>query len=202
MKLPRITPIHPILMRNPFDDPDWIFEPKFDGFRGILYIDGDESCFRSKKDRPLIAFRELATKIRRELKVTSAIIDGEIAILNPNTGYSDFNALMRRKGPAVYMAFDLLWIGGNNLTAESLMECKQKLRALIREEGWARLVPYLADHGKKFMDQIVAAELEGMIAKQKMGVYTPQTRWMKIYNPNLKNERQQRAKRFGRFRNK
>ncbi len=202
MALPHIIPIDPILMRHAFDDPDWIFEPKFDGYRGVLYIDGNESYIRSKRNKPLRAFNDLAHKIRKELKVKAAIMDGEITVLDAKTGYSDFKALHSRKGTPVYMAFDLLWLGQRDLTALPLIERKKKLRSLTRAEGWIRFVQHITGQGQMFMDQIVAAGLEGMVAKEKNGIYAPRTNWMKIINPNIKEQRRARSKMFNRYRGK
>jgi bifunctional non-homologous end joining protein LigD len=138
MALPDIVPIDPILLRSPFDDPDWIYEPKWDGYRGLLYVDEAESYFRSKKNKPLAAFNSLSANARKELRTTSAIFDGEITVLNTATGYSDFDALHRHQGTPIYMAFDLLWHNGQDLRQLRLIERKQLLQPLTRPDGWIR----------------------------------------------------------------
>jgi ATP-dependent DNA ligase len=58
--LPRVSPMIPIEQPQPFNDPAWSFEPKYDGFRGLLYIDGDEATFYSKRGLLLRRFQESA----------------------------------------------------------------------------------------------------------------------------------------------
>jgi ATP-dependent DNA ligase len=200
LNLPRIAPIIPRLSKHPFDNPKCIYEPKFDGFRGILYIDNEESHFRSKHGNILNFYAGLAKKVRQELGVTAAILDGEIAVLDPKTGQADFNALHRHLALAVYMAFDLVWLGSQNLAHLKLTERKKLLRALIRQEGWIKFVDSVDGQGKLFMDQIVAAGVEGMVAKEKNGIYAKRTVWRKVLNPNLMEEKRRRARMFNKFR--
>ena len=60
--LPQVAPIIPILRSDPFDDPEWLFEPKFDGFRGTLYLDGNSATFVSKQRKELARFARLARR--------------------------------------------------------------------------------------------------------------------------------------------
>ena len=58
--LPLVQPIVPVLRGVPFDDPDWLFEPKYDGFRGLLYVSPRSCWFRSKRGTTMTRFQELA----------------------------------------------------------------------------------------------------------------------------------------------
>lgn len=109
---------------------------------------------------------------------------------------------MRREGTPVYMAFDLMWIGGQDLRPLKLMERKQLLRALTKDKGWIKSVEYVERDGKKFMDQIVAAGHEGMVAKKKNDTYSQSTRWEKVLNSDIMAQRRARSKLFNMFRNR
>jgi bifunctional non-homologous end joining protein LigD len=93
--LPVVSPIIPQLRRaGPFRDPAWVFELKVDGFRGMLYLDGQSATFYSKRRRVLSRFADLATVASRSLSVRNGIFDGEVIALDQN-GNPDFKDLMR-----------------------------------------------------------------------------------------------------------
>ena len=73
--LPLVQPIVPVLRGAPFDDPDWLFEPKYDGFRGVLLRDPRLVFFRSKRGNVMTWFQRLAAQVRTSLRVRSAILD-------------------------------------------------------------------------------------------------------------------------------
>jgi bifunctional non-homologous end joining protein LigD len=81
--LPLVEPIVPVLRDQPFDDPAYLFEPKYDGFRGLFYLGGRECHFRSKRGNVLAQFRELCDWVRHELRVREVILDGEVVALDP-----------------------------------------------------------------------------------------------------------------------
>jgi bifunctional non-homologous end joining protein LigD len=99
-------------VKEPFDNPDYIFELKHDGFRVVVYLQNSECKLVSRNQRSL-GFSELK-KALASLPVQSAILDGEIVCLD-SRGVSQFNALLERKGHAVLYAFDLLWHDGQDL---------------------------------------------------------------------------------------
>jgi ATP-dependent DNA ligase len=65
--LPEVTPVVPVIHPQAFDDPAHLFEPKYDGFRGLVYVSGREAFFRSKRSLPLRRFTELAYWVREQL---------------------------------------------------------------------------------------------------------------------------------------
>ena len=87
--------------------PDWLFEPKFDGFRGLLYINADSATFYSKRGLVLKRFSRLAADVRDALGVRNAILDGEVLAID-ETGQHNFRSLMSSMGHLHYSAFDLL----------------------------------------------------------------------------------------------
>jgi ATP-dependent DNA ligase len=74
--LPLVEPIIPVARGVPFDDPAYLFEPKYDGFRGLLYVTRPECYFRSKRGNILKQFQELSYSVRKELRVKKAILGG------------------------------------------------------------------------------------------------------------------------------
>jgi bifunctional non-homologous end joining protein LigD len=104
----------PPLRDQPFDDPAYRFEPKYNGFRGLLYLSGRECHFRSKRGNVLRQFRELCDWVRHELRVKEVILDGEVVALDPE-GRQDFCDLLARRGNFHYAAFDVLWLNGKDL---------------------------------------------------------------------------------------
>jgi bifunctional non-homologous end joining protein LigD len=89
-----------------FDDPDYLFELKHDGFRAIAYIENGECKLVSRKLKHFKSFDRLKKSLDK-LPVQNAILDGEVVCLDSN-GVSQFNELMSRKGKHVFYAFDLL----------------------------------------------------------------------------------------------
>ena len=164
------------LVREPFDHPDYIFELKHDGFRAVAYLQNGESKLVSRNQRNL-GFESLK-KALAKLPVQTAILDGE--------GVSQFNQLLSRKGEPVFYAFDLLWLDGEDLRRMSLIERKKRLARLVRAAKCSRLLyaQHIERHGKGFFAEICARDLEGIVAKRKLGIYKDDaTGWLKLKNP-------------------
>jgi hypothetical protein len=110
---PTIEPIIVVPGSPPLHDPRWIYEPKFDGFRGVLYVSGRECYIRSKRGDVLSRFADLALRVGAELHARDAILDGEVVALD-DEGRMDFRALLAGKGWLHYAAFDLLRLNGKD----------------------------------------------------------------------------------------
>jgi ATP-dependent DNA ligase len=110
--------------------PDWIFEPKLDGFRSVAYVEGGACRLVSRNRNTFKTFVQLAEAISQELSGRSAILDGEIVRPGPD-GRPMFWELMRRHGPFRFYAFDLLWLDGRDLRDRPLVERKALLRKLL-----------------------------------------------------------------------
>jgi len=118
--------------------------------------------------------------------VKNAIIDGEIICLD-GKGVSQFNWLLsgRRSNQAILYAFDLIWLNGADLRRKPLVERKARLCELVRRSRCPRLL--YAQHvdaaGKEFFNEICRCDLEGIVAKRKMGMYREdRPDWLKIKN--------------------
>jgi ATP-dependent DNA ligase len=158
----------------------WAYEPKYDGFRALAFVDGDDVFLQSRGGRPLRRyFPELV------LPPGDYVIDGELVILGDD-GREDFDALQNRlhpaesrvrmlasKTPAAFRAFDLLAEGGTKLVARPFSERRDALDALIAgfsDPGSIELTPLVrdpADAGEWLQSG------EGVIAKELDARYRP-----------------------------
>ena len=116
------------------------------------------------------------------LRAESAILDGEICCLDGN-GCSQFKELLYRRGRAVFFAFDLVWLDGEDLRRTPLIERKKKLRKLVERSKCPEILyaQHIERDGKLLFEEVVERNLEGMVAKRRMGVYAEHG-WLKIKN--------------------
>jgi bifunctional non-homologous end joining protein LigD len=182
--LPRIHPMRLRTAKAPFDNLDYIFELKHDGFRAVAYFQNGECDLISRKSRSL---RFLSLRLALEkLPVRNAIIDGEIVCLDKD-GVSQFNWLLnkRKASAAIFYAFDLMWLDGVDLRQTPLLERKARLFELINASASSRLLyaQHINGAGKQFFEEICARDLEGIVAKRKLGIYKDDgNSWLKIKN--------------------
>jgi bifunctional non-homologous end joining protein LigD len=180
--LPRIRPMRLRLIKEPFDDPDYIFELKRDGFRAVVYIE-DGECRLVSRNLKNLRFESLKNALAK-LPVRNAIIDGEIVCLDAR-GVSQFNQLLNRKAEPVLYAFDLLWMNHTDLRKLPLLERKKRLQDLIRASHCSRILyaQHVEGEGKKIFAAVCSRDLEGVVAKRKMGIYREDgNAWLKIKN--------------------
>ena len=172
------------LVREPFDNPDYFFELKHDGFRALAYVENGE-CRLVSRNLNSLRFESLRLALGT-LSVKNAIIDGEIVCLDEN-GVSQFNWLLsgRRANQAILYVFDLLWINGVDLRRSPLVERKARLCELVRRSACPRLLyaQHVEGGGKELFNEICRCDLEGIVAKRRMGVYREdRPDWLKIKN--------------------
>lgn len=178
MPLPLIEPIRPVLTREVPAGRSWRYELKLDGFRGTLYIDRGTAGFRSKNQRPMPRFADLAARVAAELQVADAILDGEIVVMGESG--PKFTALLFHRGVPQFAAFDLLWLDGRDLRPSPYHRRKAALRRLLRHQTWASFVDSHAE--AELFDAATRMDLEGIIAKRREDPYLPGTRWLKVKN--------------------
>ena len=169
---------------KPFDDPEYLFELKHDGFRAIAYIEAGECKLVSRNLNHFKSFDHLKKSLDK-LPVRNAILDGEVICLDSN-GVSQFNELMSRKGKPVYYAFDLLWLDGKDLRSLPLIERKHRLHELIQKSDCPRIIyaQHIEGQGVGFFQEICRRNLEGIVCKRKGGIYKSNgTGWLKVKNP-------------------
>ena len=169
---------------EPFSHPDWLFEVKWDGFRSFVRIEQGKCRLVSRKGNDFKSFRTLNESILDELKVRSAVLDGEIVCLN-DEGKPEFRDLLFRRGEPRFVAFDLLWCDGQDLRYAALTERKHKLRSIL-PSGSDRLFhcDHIEHEGESLFRLACENDLEGIVAKRKYDPYLPdQANWLKIRNP-------------------
>jgi bifunctional non-homologous end joining protein LigD len=179
---PQFTPASPTLRPAAFDDDDFIFELKMDGFRALAYVGPDETRLVSRKGNVYKSFSGLCAAIHTGLG-REAVLDGEIVILDAE-GRPQFYELLRRRGRGqpVFYVFDLLWLDGQDLRPVPLLERKRLLRSIIPEQPYALLYAgHIERNGVEFFRLTCEQDLEGIVAKLKHGRYGEG--WFKIRNP-------------------
>ena len=182
MTLPRVQPIIPTWRKEPFDDPEWVFDFKYDGFRGLCYIEQGRCRFISRNCNVLSRFEALGEQIAAVLHVDEAITDGEVIAVD-ETGRPQFYDLVRR-APA-YVAFDILWLNGTDLRSFPLGERRRRLQGIL-PKGSAIISEALsvAGRGRELFELMREHDLEGIVAKRLDDPYDPRVRWLKIKNPD------------------
>lgn len=182
--LPEIEPVVLKPMDRLSDNPNYQFEMKYDGFRGIGYFEHDRRRFVSRQGITLSQFQPLCEAIARELGVQNAIFDGEV-IAADETGRPIFERLLRRQGPFQYVAFDLLWLNGEDLRSLPLEVRRKRLLEVLPESS--RLITeslVQVGSGLQLYKLMVKNDLEGIVVKRLSDKYSRATRWYKFKNRN------------------
>jgi ATP-dependent DNA ligase len=193
MELPVMPPVPPMLAKAVTDIPAGCsYEPKWDGFRSIVFRDGDEVELGSRNERPLTRyFPELAAAVKAELP-QRCVIDGEIVIAGDRG--LDFEALQLRlhpaasrvsmlaeKTPAAFIAFDLLALGDQDYTGRPFVERRAALETALAGSGPSiHLTPATDDMhtARRWFHEFEGAGLDGLIAKPLTLNYLPDKRLM------------------------
>jgi bifunctional non-homologous end joining protein LigD len=165
----------PLLKRTaPFDDDDWLFELKYDGFRALAIVEHGRAQLLSRNGHPFASFAELGKQITAVLPNARAVINGEICSLD-RRGRPQFKNLMFRRGnPPCFFAFDLLTCNGKDLRTERLLDRKQELRRLLTKVSPPfplRYAEHVERSGAALFQRVCELDLEGIVAKQKFGPY-------------------------------
>jgi ATP-dependent DNA ligase len=196
MDLPVMPPVEPMLSKaiDAIPDGDYVFEPKWDGFRSIVFRDGDEVEIGSRNERPMTRyFPELVDAVLSELP-RRCVIDGEIILPDFTGGRLDFEALQLRLHPAAsrvrklaaetpahFIAFDLLALGDEDYTERPFTDRRAALeQALAAVKPPIHLTPATTDHdvAARWFTQFEGAGLDGLVAKPLDGIYEPNKRVM------------------------
>lgn len=170
----------------PFNDKNWIFEIKWDGYRALTEKKGKNIKFYSRNG---LSFTELYPELAQELtKIKKdCVLDGEIVVLN-EAGKPSFQKLQQfdenRSLPILYYVFDCLWYDGKDLTDYTLLERKKYAQQAIPKNSAILYSDHVAKKGEKFFDEIIKlGGLEGMMAKRIESTYEEGRRsrsWLKI----------------------
>ena len=177
----------PLIRRpQPFSDPDWAFEIKWDGFRALAHIENGRCRLVSRNDNEFRSFPALNIALPLECRAQQAVIEGEIVCLD-DRGNSQFSNLLFRRGEPRFYAFDLLVSNGHDLRYLPLEDRKHQLRGIVPPSGERLLYcDHVAFAGEEFFQLACERDLEGIVAKRKFDPYLldGSATWFKIRNPN------------------
>ena len=132
--LPKVRPL--VLKRRAaaFDNPNYLYDLKYDGFRALLEIDGKGARLVSRNRNRFKHLDTLAAALAKRLRVKEVILDGEV-ICADETGRPIFLEMLRGRPPVCFVAFDLLWLNGEDLRPLPLVERKKRLKRLLRRRS-------------------------------------------------------------------
>ena len=195
MQLPVNPPVPPMLAKRVAELPRggaWIFEPKWDGFRALVFRDGDEVLIQSRDEKPLNRyFPELIEPLLKQLP-SRCVLDGEVVVAKD--GSLDFDALQLRihpaesrikmlsqQIPASIVFFDLLAEGRKDIRQQPFEKRRQRLESLLASVGpplHVTLATTDFDQASDWFRRFEGAGLDGVVAKPVAGVYEPNKRVM------------------------
>jgi bifunctional non-homologous end joining protein LigD len=186
-----IPPMLATLVAAPFDDPEWSFEVKWDGFRVETVIDGAEVRLWTRGQQDAARYFGPFLEPPTWIKARQAIVDGEVIALDER-GEPDFALLQARiKGqrgggiatPFVYEVFDVLLLDGRSLLEEPLHERRRLLGKVLRADPRVRMSEDITGEGIAFFEAARTRGLEGIMAKDRRSTYLPGKRsmaWQKV----------------------
>jgi bifunctional non-homologous end joining protein LigD len=168
-----------------FDDSEWIFELKLDGYRALAFVDRVSARLISRTGNDLSSAYPAVIDDLVAAGVT-AVLDGEIVVVD-DAGVPRFELLQSyrtaHQGYLVYYVFDLLFLNGRDLRDQPLIDRKETLRRILDGSETVRYVDHVDGTGVKFFDLAKERELEGIVAKKKSSIYRNGKRvdqWLKI----------------------
>lgn len=198
VKRPMPTVIHPMLaesIEKPFDDPGWLFEIKWDGYRAIAFIDDGKVRLVSRNQNELTPRYPELKDMLESVKAKTAILDGEVVALD-SEGRASFSLMQQRTGfrpgghrvaakadvPVLYYAFDLLYLDGYDWRRMPLEERKNKLASILEPGDALRFSDHYEAQGKALFEIAREKQLEGILAKKRNSCYEERRsrEWLKI----------------------
>ncbi|TFE30850.1 RNA ligase family protein [Cohnella luojiensis] len=192
--------IEPMLLEKretPFDDERYIFEPKIDGHRMIISLNkGKTQLFTRHRTDVTQQYPELHNVPIEDN--SGAVLDGEVACIDPETGSIDFELIQQRfmtrkpmaimqamvRQPVIFFAFDILRYKGEDLRSKPLPERKAILSRVLEENKHFSLVISIRGAGISMFNAIKEKKLEGIVAKRIQSKYVGRKNgdWIKVIN--------------------
>ncbi len=180
-----LRPMLAVLGRCAFDSPDYLFEPKWDGYRCLVYAD-DRVRFISRNGRDITDKYGRQLDISRHIQGREVVLDGELLALD-DSGMPSFSLLKRLRGRLVYAAFDILREGGADVMDRPLLDRKRILSEIVRPGGSVLITEGIREKGRAAYRAAVNLGLEGIVAKHIASPYLPGIRshyWIKVRHMN------------------
>lgn len=181
----QVEPMLATLTDEPFDSDEWLYEVKWDGYRAVSFLKGQQVTIKSRNDK---SFNDKFYPIYNELKAMKleAVLDGEIVVVGAD-GHANFGALQNWRseadGDLLYYVFDIIWYKGKDLTHLTLTERKAILQEILPTSETIKLSTPFYTSGIKFLKSAKDLGLEGIMAKRKDSAYHVHARtkdWLKI----------------------
>ncbi|MCW3127687.1 MAG: dependent ligase [Bacteroidetes bacterium] len=176
------------LGEKPFDDENWVFEPKYDGYRVLALCDGDGGVMLYSRN--FLSFDKVYASVREQLESIdhACLLDGEVVVENKK-GASDFQLLQQYqksgKGELKYYVFDLLNLESNDTTALPLVKRKELLKLLLAKQKFKNIFysEHIVQKGIRYYEQAMKKGWEGIMAKRADSPYQVDRRskdWVKL----------------------
>jgi bifunctional non-homologous end joining protein LigD len=178
-----LAPMWPTPQADPFDSPDWLFEPTWGGHRVLVFIDpgatpgsGEVRVVDARGTNHAERLPELAGLAVR-LAATSAVLDGELVVVDPH-GHADDEVLRARLSglpgrPVALLVFDLLHLDGRWLLGQPLDKRRATLRRVLRPGDEVVVVPAIAGEGRALHAAVSAQGIAGILARRRTSPYLP-----------------------------
>jgi len=180
-----VKPMLATLVKEPFDDPDWLFEVKWDGYRAIAEVRDKSVSFYTRNATSLERkFPEIVESLKK--LDFEAILDGEVVVVD-DKGRPDFQMLQdyrkNRAGHLLYYVFDILYLDNHDLTQMPLVKRKELLKRILPKDPRIRLSGFVRKTGKAFFRAAKRQGLEGIMSKRAESTYQAGKRsreWLKV----------------------
>jgi bifunctional non-homologous end joining protein LigD len=195
---PMPSVIHPMLatlVDKPFDDDEWFFEIKWDGYRAVAFIDEGKVRLVSRNQNDLTAEYPELKDLAEHVRARTAILDGEIVALDEQ-GRASFSLMQQRSGfrepgrrrarnssiPILYYAFDLLYLDGYSLFKVELEKRKKLLAGIVAAGDILRYSDHHLGQGTALFQAAAGKQLEGIVAKRRRSWYIQKRsrEWLKM----------------------
>lgn len=183
-----IPPQLATLVKEPPSGDQWLHELKFDGYRMLCHINGDKVRFWSRSEKDWTSKFPNLIDAMAKLGVKSAVIDGEVVIFEAD-GRSSFqrlqNAIASAKGRFSFVAFDLIYLNGIDLSRVPLEKRKAVLRELldsIPKTSPLRYSDHIEGNGELFFTHACKSGIEGIVSKLRNSIYESRRNrsWLKV----------------------
>jgi bifunctional non-homologous end joining protein LigD len=190
-----IQPMLASITEEPFDDPNWLFEIKWDGYRAIAFVENGSARLVSRNQNDLTPRYPELGELPKFVKAKNAILDGEVVVLD-DQGRPSFSLMQQRTGlrghgrqtgprhdlPILYYVFDLIYLDGYDMRRVALDDRKRVLREILAPNGIVRYSDHYAGQGIALFNAAKQKSLEGILAKKCNSCYEERRsrEWLKI----------------------
>ena len=192
---PAIRPMLASIAEDPFEDPNWLFEIKWDGYRVVSFIENGSVRLVSRNQNDLGPRYPELRDLPKFIEAKNAILDGEVVVLDEQ-GRSSFSLMQQRTGirahgrqaaarsdlPILYYVFDLVYLDGYDLRRVALDDRKRMLREILKTGELVRYSDHHAGQGVALFRVAKEKGLEGIVAKKCNSCYEERRsrEWLKI----------------------